>query len=273
MRLLGKLLPGDYLKTAVYLHAIAKPRRAVRVATHGFYRMELIYDVLREFRKNYQGPFSILECGTADGYAFTKMLYATRYLGMENEVVVHGFDSFKGLPAPADQRDESLVSGDSYVEGQYRGSYEALDAYCRSRGYRNYRLHRGYFEDTLTEATLRPLEVALPILVWIDCNFYSSARTALERLLPYMPSGCVVYFDDYDFNFGSRFTGEARAVDELNRGAFGKWVELVPDRRLSLDRQRVYRFIRFEPGPQYTLTGRGQASWERLPRAGDSPFP
>jgi hypothetical protein len=113
LRLLGKLLPGDYLKTAFYLHAIAKPRRALRVAILGFYRMELVYDVLREFRDSYEAPFSILECGTADGYTFTKMLYATRYLGMEDQVVVHGFDSFAGLPPPADRRDEALVSGDS----------------------------------------------------------------------------------------------------------------------------------------------------------------
>jgi hypothetical protein len=159
------------------------------------------------------------------------------------------------------------------VEGQYRVSYEAIDAYCRRRGDRNYRLHRGYFEDSLNEETLRPLKVELPVLVWVDCNYYSSARTVLERVVPYLPSGCVVYFDDYDLNFGSRFTGEARAVDELNRGAFGDGIELVLDRRLALDRQRVYRFIRFEPGAQYKATGPGQAAGERLPRAGDSPFP
>src|SRR5438093_13780046 len=163
-RVLGKLLPGDYLKTAFFVYGFAAPRRAIRVAINGFYRMELVYDVLREFRAGYEGPFSILECGTADGYSFTKILYATRYLGMEDQVVVHGFDSFKGLPAPVDRRDEPSVGGAGYVEGQYRGDYAALDAYCRSR-YRNYRLHQGYFEDSLTEDRLLQFQSQLPILI------------------------------------------------------------------------------------------------------------
>ena len=68
--------------------------------------MDHIYDVLREFGRFYDGRFSILEFGVADGYSFTKKLYATQYLGMEDRVMVHGFDTFAGLPEMADPADE-----------------------------------------------------------------------------------------------------------------------------------------------------------------------
>ncbi len=41
-------------------------------------------------------------------------------------------------------------------------------------------------------------------------------HAVLERLRPYLSSGCVVYFDDIEFNLGSRFTGEATVLREIN---------------------------------------------------------
>lgn len=252
LRAFGAVIPGDYLKTVFYRNLIAKPRTAIRRGLLAFYRFDHVYAVLEEVKATYQGSFSILEFGTHRGYAFTKMLYATEYLGMSDRVTVHAFDTFEGLPPAADWRDRNVVSThDVYFEGQFVGDYEALDALCRRR-YRNYALHKGLFEDSLTPELLRTFETQLPILVWIDCDYYSSTRTVFERLLPYLPSGCVLYFDDYDaLNYGSRLTGEARAIHELNHGAFGEGIELVPDRKLSLDSGRVYRFIRLEGGPEY----------------------
>ncbi|MGH7519181.1 MAG: TylF/MycF/NovP-related O-methyltransferase, partial [Gemmatimonadales bacterium] len=242
---LGALLPGDYLKTAFYLNAIAKPRVALRRALTAFYRMDHVYAVLQQVKRDYQGRFSILEFGTHDGYGFTKILYATKHLGMSDRVMVRAFDSFEGMPAPADRRDSNIIeSGELFAPGQYRGRYEELDAYCRAR-YANYALHRGFFEASLTPDVLQVLEQDLPILIWIDCDYYSSSLTVFERVLPYLPSGCVVYFDDFELNYGSRLTGEARLVYELNHGSLGDGIELVLDRELSLDSQRVYRFVRF----------------------------
>src|SRR3954463_9062092 len=77
-----------------------------------------IYAVLREFSGYYHGKFSILEFGTSDGYSFTKMLFATRYLKLEDRVVVHGCDSFEGMPPAADGRDRNIVDGVDWVEGE-----------------------------------------------------------------------------------------------------------------------------------------------------------
>lgn len=271
--LFGKAIPGTYLKTFVYLNAIQKPRRYLRLATHSFYRMDHVYDVIREFKRDYQGDFSILEFGVADGYAFVKKLYATRYLGMADRITVHGFDSFAGMPEPDGAADHDLIANDGWVAGQFTASYTALDGYCRQRKYANYRLHAGYFDATLTPEFLAKLTTVPPMLVWFDCDYYSSARTVFERLHPYLPTGCVLYFDDIDFNFRSRFTGEARLIHEVNTGGFGADLELVPDAALSLDSRRVYRFINAAKPSTFVRHTPVNTADELRRRTNDSPFP
>jgi len=128
---LGKLLPGDYLKTMFYLNCIAKPRKFLRISLNRFNRMDHIYDVLIEFNKTYKGHFSILEFGVGNGYSFTKKLYATKYLKIANRVMVYGFDSFEGLPDTSDFRDLELIPGIGWRPGQFKGNYEKLYDYCR----------------------------------------------------------------------------------------------------------------------------------------------
>jgi Macrocin-O-methyltransferase (TylF) len=273
LRAVSRLLPGEYLKTAFYLNCIERPRRTLRTALGTFYRMDHIYQVLSDVRDTYRNNFSILEFGTSDGYSFTKMLYATRYLGMESRVIVHTFDSFEGMPAPADARDLDLVGGDQWALGQFRGRYEHLQNYCESK-YKNFRIHKGYFQDSITPEFLESLAVNLPILVWIDCDYYSSAKIVMERLIPHLPNGCVVYFDDYDnLNYGSRFTGEARLVHEINHGLLGENLELVLDRNLGLDSNRVYRFIRFGSQLRYSPISTENAPNVVRLRNNDSPLP
>ena len=271
LRIVGSLLPGERLKTATYLNCIAAPRKFLRKSIGGFYRMDHIYEVCREFDRFYEGKFSILEFGVADGYSFTKKIYATRYLGMEDRVMVHGFDTFEGLPENRGRADRALVKGEEWIAGQYRGRYEDLLSYC-NRKYRNFSLHRGLFYDTLTDELMSEFKEYVPILIRIDCDYYSSTRQEFDRLTPYIPTGCVVYFDDIYYNFGSRFTGEMRAVWEINHGAFGEGVELVPDHELSCDTNRIYRFVYLEAKVQHRLLPRSSADPVRH-RRDDSPFP
>lgn len=272
LRLLGKAIPSDRLRTAIYLNGIMKPRKFFRKSINTFYRMDLIYDVISEFKDNYRGDFSILEFGVADGYSFTKQLYATKYLGMEDRITVHGFDSFEGMPEAAALKDQDLVSNAGWLKGQYKGDYDSLVDYCEGR-YKNYALHKGYFEQSLTDEVIAEIEKNIPILLWIDCDYYSSAKVIFDRLIPHIPTGCVVYFDEYEFNFGSRFTGEARIVDEVNRGLFGDGIELVLDTNLSWDSQRVYRFINSNMQKGYERVAPVNKVDDLRRRTNDSPLP
>lgn len=274
LRFLSRLLPGERLKTAFYLNCIDLPRRGLRDALFAFYRFDHVYAVLREFAAEIEGPGSILEFGTSDGYSFSKLLYATRYLRLEGRVAVHTFDSFEGMPSSDDERDREWVGGDDWVPGEFRGRYEELVAYCRARGYGNAHVHRGYFEQSLDATVLAALEQHPPILIWVDCDYYSSTRTVFERLIDRIPNGCVIYFDEFDnLNFGSRLTGEARIVHEINQGAFGQNIELVPDVRLGLASRRIYRFFRLPPNRMLRRPKRSNERDQVRLRRDGSPMP
>ena len=178
----------------------------------------------------------------------------------------------KGCQRPNQSSDEDLIASDGWVEGQFKSSYDSLDTYCRTK-YDNYHLHKGYFEDSITDAFLESLRMTPPILVWIDCDYYSSARAVFERIIPFIPSGCTIYFDEYEFNFGSRFTGEARIVHEINHGKFGEGIELVLDHDLSLNSQRIYRFINLQTANVYQRVARINTSDYLHRRTNNSPLP
>jgi len=228
--------------------------------------------VLREFASRYKGRFSVLEFGTSDGYSFVKLLYATRYLKLADRVVVHTFDSFEGMPTPVDDRDREWIHGDDWVPGEYRGDYASLQRYCAAR-YDNFEIHRGYFEESIDAAFLASLEATPPILIWVDCDYYSSAKIVLERLIDHIPNGCVIHFDDFELNFGSRWTGEARLVHEINHGSFGEQMELVPDSRLSLQSRRIYRFFRMPPNRVLEATERHHTARQVRRHTEGSPLP
>lgn len=164
LRLFSALLPGEYLKTAFYLNFIDLPRRVARQALFSFYRYDHVYAVLREFARSCSEPFSVLEFGTSDGYSFIKLLYATRHLKLTDRVTVHTFDSFEGMPVAADDKDKEWTSGDNWVPGQFKGRYEKLEAYC-AKHYRNYQIHRGYFEQSIDPEFLISLDQRPPALI------------------------------------------------------------------------------------------------------------
>jgi hypothetical protein len=273
LRFVSAIVPGEYLKTAIYLNCIDRPRRSLRDALSAFYRFDHVYAVLREVTESYRGNFSVLEFGTSDGYSFVKLLYATRYLGLSDRVIVHTFDSFEGMPETADERDREWVSGDDWVPGEFKGDYRELEAYCRTR-YSNFCIHRGYFDQTLDPPFLESLTDSPPILIWIDCDYYSSSMTVFERLIDRIPNGCVVYFDDLDnLNYGSRMTGEARLVHEINSGKLGEGIELVPDPKLSLYSRRIYRFFRLPPNRLLEPAHRSHTAAQVRHRHDGSPLP
>lgn len=277
MRKLAHAIPGNKLRNQIYFGLVASPRRFLRQYLLSFYRIELIYSALREADRLINGRLTILEFGTAQGYAFTKMLYAIKYLSMEDRVSAHTFDSFEGMPPPSHEGDRDLIGDDTWYQGQFSGGYDQLVDYCEREYPGIHAIHKGFFETSLTPELLEILKDEPPILIWIDCDFYSSTLTIFETLLRYIPNGCIIYFDDFELlNYGSRFTGEARLVAEVNRGQFGDNIELILDKELTFDSSKVYRFIRAGEGPRYRLKqGRHSVNTtnRRLNESNDSILP
>jgi hypothetical protein len=136
LHLLGRLIPSDYARTFIYLNLVMRVRKAIYSTLNSFYRMDHVYEVLIEFKKNYHGNFSVLEFGVADGYSFTKKLYAIKYLNMQDRVLALGFDTFAGMPGRQGISDENLVCEDNWEEGDFCGDHDELMNHCVSRSYR-----------------------------------------------------------------------------------------------------------------------------------------
>jgi hypothetical protein len=112
--------------------------------------------------------------------------------------VIHGFDSFEGLP--------EAWSGFSL-------GHRAFDVGGRlPRVPANVRLHRGWFDDTLPQwVTANPGPVAF---IHIDCDLYSSTQTILTLLADRCVAGTIILFDEY-FNYPNWEVHEYKAFQEF----------------------------------------------------------
>lgn len=129
------------------------------------------------------------------------------------------YDVFSAIPAPgskdgidAHRRYEEICSGESPGIGgdKYYGYIDNLEDVVRDNLRRfgidpagaDLRFVRGLFADTLHPHG--PIAVA-----HIDCDWYESVRTCIDRILPHLSLGGIMVFDDY-----SSYSGCRRAVDE-----------------------------------------------------------
>ena len=113
--------------------------------------------------------------------------------------LVHGFDSFEGLPDDWAGKD---ARGDLSTGGRLPAVADPV------------RLHRGWFEDSLP-AFLAAHDGAVR-LAHIDCDLYASTVTVLEALAPRLVRGSVLVFDDF-LSYPGWESHEFRAWQEFSR--------------------------------------------------------
>jgi len=143
-----------------------------------------------------------LEFGVATGNTITALADA---LGPDR--VIHGFDSFEGLPE------------------NWTGHVEQLGSFGRDgelpKVPANAILHQGLFDETVP-AFAAAHEGAVAFL-HMDCDLYSSTKTVLSALGDRIVSGSVLLFDEY-FNYPNWRNHEFKA-----------WQEFVAARDLTYD--------------------------------------
>jgi hypothetical protein len=132
----------------------------------------------------------LLEFGVAKGDS-------VRFLGARTPRILHGFDSFEGLPE------------------DWNGTFERRGKF--GLGGRlpevpsNVRLHKGWFSDTVPAfLAAEPGPIAF---LHVDCDIYSSTRLVFEQLGPRLGSGAVIVFDEY-FNYHGWRQHEWKAFQE-----------------------------------------------------------
>lgn len=125
-----------------------------------------------------------LEMAPRDGLVLDLGVFhaaSTNYLAARTERTVHGFDSFEGLPE---------------AWGQHQaGAYSVGSRLPEVRA--NVELRAGWFDATLPAfAAERPAGETVA-LVNVDCDIYSSTKTALDALAPRITDGTILVFDEY----------------------------------------------------------------------------
>lgn len=104
------------------------------------------------------------------------------HIASKTEKIVHGFDSFQGIPEAWNSVPEGTFSTDGKLPSVAK----------------NVQLHVGYFEDTLSPFKNEfSDDVAF---LHIDSDLYSSAHTVLFSLQKRIKQGTIIVFDEY-FNY------------------------------------------------------------------------
>jgi hypothetical protein len=184
--------PQD-LKKELARHAAQKTAEYIRDnmrAVQSFEDIYAVHDFALANATLTQGLF--LEFGVYSGKTIN-------YIASKRTGLVHGFDSFEGLP-------ENWRDG--FAKGHFKvGSLPEVRP--------NVRLHKGWFETTIP-AFLETLEdSSLPIgYLHVDCDLYSSTKTIFELLGSKIVVGSVIVFDEY-FNYDGWENGEFLAFKEF----------------------------------------------------------
>lgn len=209
---------------------------AVRAANLTYLDEMALSDLASAVRdvENSRHPGEILELGSALGGSAIVMAGAK---AKDRSLVLH--DVFEMIPPPSDrdgydvqQRYAEIVSGTSAgIAGDTYYGYQSDLASVVSQNllrfgfdqFDNIRLQAGRFEETLSPS-------APVALAHIDCDWYSSVKTCLVRIDPWMSPGSIFVIDDYDAWSGCR-----EAVDEFLSERGGAY-ERVQRNRLWLIR-------------------------------------
>ncbi len=113
--------------------------------------------------------------------------------------VIHGFDSFEGLP-------------EFWRDGFDKGTFSIKDENGIPSVRKNVKLHVGWFDNTLP-IFINNYPEALSF-IHVDCDLYSSTKTIFNFLESRIHSGTIIVFDEY-FNYPGWEQHEYKAFQEF----------------------------------------------------------
>lgn len=134
------------------------------------------------------------------------------FLASRVKSIMHGFDSFQGLP-------------EAWIDGAGKGAYSEGGVPPAVRD--NIELHVGWFAESLPQFVAgHPGPAAF---IHVDCDLYSATKTVFDCLGERIVPGTIIQFDEY-FNYPSWQNHEYRAFQEFIRARNLKYEYLGYDR-------------------------------------------
>jgi Macrocin-O-methyltransferase (TylF) len=159
---------------------------------------------------------SIVECGVFKGFGLMSWAKLSTILEPENLTRrIYGFDTFAGFPSvgekdstPVAEIKEGGLKSDSFDElNMLIGEYDK-DRFLGHIG--KVELIRGDVTQTIP-AFVKEHPHLLVSLLFLDVDLYEPTRVAIEHLVPRMPRGAMIAFDELD---NPMWPGETMAMLE-----------------------------------------------------------
>lgn len=130
-----------------------------------------------------------------------------------------GFDTFCGIPELSDFDNKAVEYTPIFTEGNFKSMRkefveETILSMPRIQK-SNLTLIEGTFEESFKK--MKPQEFSkfgIPLIVYIDCDLYSSAKDVLNFIKDIIVDGTWILFDDFWTYRGSPFMGEQKAINE-----------------------------------------------------------
>lgn len=122
------------------------------------------------------------------------------------------FDSFEGLPEIAEIDKQAIWS-----KGRLKTAEDEFVRLATSTGMPRERLTtvKGFYDESLTPALQQRLLPKKAAVVYVDCDLYTSTVPVLEFIVPFLQTGTVIVFDDWNCFYGDSERGERRAWREF----------------------------------------------------------
>lgn len=174
------------------------------------------------FKRVMQVKGSIVECGVYRGFGLFSWANFSAILEPNNLMRrIYGFDSFEGFPSVSEQDASTFRQS---APGELKGSaFDEIQALIHCYDQNRYLGHVGKVELVQGDATQTiPAFVEshphlMVSLLFMDFDLYEPTKAALQHLVPRMPKGAVIAFDELD---NPAWPGETLALlDELGAGS------------------------------------------------------
>lgn len=198
------------------------------------YTSSMTRSKLFELSLNVKG--SIVECGVWKGNGIMQYLLLSSILEpYAFNRKIYGFDTFDGFTSISEKDhevDESMFANTSYDILQ-----SAIDLYDNDRAVNHIskcKLIKGDAVKTIPSFVNKHPELIISLL-YLDFDLYEPTKIALEYLLPLVPKGGVVAFDEINYQ---RWSGETVAMKEY----------------LDINKIQLRKFS-FDPNPAYFIMG------------------
>jgi hypothetical protein len=159
-------------------------------------------------------PGDIIELGVYKGNSFSWLAHLSVILepySINRRLI--GFDTFSGFEAINRQADPADISNDDFSDTSYeiiRQGLANIDIVRPVNKIDRFQLVKGNIIETLPVFLEENKWMTCAMLI-LDTDLYEPTKLGISRILPLMPKGGVIVFDEYNYQ---HFPGETQAIKE-----------------------------------------------------------